>query len=95
MNLQNIPSHNKDIRKMFKATNREWDTAVKDDTFLVDRWNEIMTKDGWKCANRITTSNVLLVDEDGVANEYCISNIERCESNIKFYVYKKGGDVNE
>ena len=51
-NLQNIPSHNKDIRKMFKATDNEISISTDDDIFIVDRWDEVHTSEGWvSCSN--------------------------------------------
>ena len=51
-NLQNIPSHNKDIRKMFKATDDEISISTDNDIFIVDRWDEVHTSEGWvSCSN--------------------------------------------
>lgn len=46
-NLQNIPSHNKDIRKVFKATDDEFVLTTDDNVFIVDKWDEVYTSRGW------------------------------------------------
>lgn len=58
-NLQNIPSHNKDIRKMFKATSDEEVLTTEDDIFTVYRWDEIYTKDGWVSCSKLKVGDDL------------------------------------
>jgi DNA polymerase I-like protein with 3'-5' exonuclease and polymerase domains len=64
-NLQNIPSHNKDIRKMFVATNEEKLVSTDTQQFVVDRWCEVECADKWKYADKIIVGDELLLD-DGV-----------------------------
>lgn len=71
-NLQNIPSHNKDIRKMFVATSREYIVEDRDNCFLVNRWCEVETPCGFVSASRLQDGDVLLVDN----NETVISKVE-------------------
>lgn len=61
-NLQNIPSHNKDIRKMFKAAEKESSIDINDNTFKVYALYDIMTADGWKRANTIKVGACLIFD---------------------------------
>ena len=58
-NLQNIPSHNKEIRKMFKATNDEEVLTTEDDTFTVYRWDEVCTKNGWVSCSKLKVGDDL------------------------------------
>lgn len=58
-NLQNIPSHNKDIRKMFKATDDEIELTTEDDIFTVYRWDEVYTKDGWVSCSELKVGDDL------------------------------------
>lgn len=58
-NLQNIPSYNKDIRKMFKATDDEVELTTEDDIFTVYRWDEVYTKDGWVSCSELKVGDDL------------------------------------
>ena len=62
-NLQNIPSHNKDIRKMFVATNEEKLVSTDTQQFVVDRWCEVECADEWKYADKIIVGDELLLDD--------------------------------
>lgn len=67
-NLQNIPSHNKDIRKMFVATNEEKLVSTDTQQFVVDRWCEVECADEWKYADRIMSGDMLLLDDGFCVN---------------------------
>lgn len=83
-NLQNIPSHNKDIRKMFKATNDEFNIDVDDNKLLVDRWDEVMTELGWKCANNIEVGDAIEVECNGLFDLEIVTIKELIEDKICF-----------
>lgn len=68
MNLQNIPSHNKDIRKMFVATNEEKLVTTDTHQFEVDRWCEVECADEWKYADKIIAGDELLLDDGSCVN---------------------------
>lgn len=85
-NLQNIPSHNKDIRKMFVATNRQYDVNAVDDEFCVGRWQEVETVGGWKYAHDIKKTDKLLVDMEGVRKAISILSIQPQDDYIYFRV---------
>jgi DNA polymerase-1 len=64
-NLQNIPSHNKDIRKMFIATNKEYQVEqTPENTFLVGRFTEVETSTGWKYSDELVEGDLLVVGAD-------------------------------
>lgn len=67
-NLQNIPSHNKDIRKMFVATNEEKLVSTDTQQFVVDRWCEVECADEWKCADKVIVGDELLLDDGSCVN---------------------------
>ena len=67
-NLQNIPSHNKDIRKMFVATNEEKLVSTDTQQFVVDRWCEVECADEWKYADTIVVGDELLLDDGFCVN---------------------------
>ena len=88
MNLQNIPSHNKDIRKMFKATDDCIEVMECDRSFIVDRWSEVNTVDGWKNASSINIGDSLLVDEDGIQLKIFVNKIDTLvDKNQIIYYY--------
>lgn len=61
-NMQNIPSHNKDIRKMFVATNKEYEVFSDTDTFIVNRWSEVETTNGWKSVSSLNENDSIIID---------------------------------
>ena len=86
-NLQNIPSHNKDIRKMFKATDDETYVNSIDNSFTVDRWCEVNTESGWKYADSVQAGDVLFVDEDGVTKKIIVSMVKTVVDNSRIVYY--------
>ena len=77
-NLQNIPSHNKDIRKMFVATNREDYVDEIDKSFTVDKWCEVNTVDGWKPADTIVVGDRLIVADNEKQEEIIVNKVDIC-----------------
>ena len=63
-NLQNIPSHNKDIRKMFTATQKEEYSLEVDNEFTIHCSTEVLTSDGWKPAANISKNDILVLEGD-------------------------------
>lgn len=86
-NLQNIPSHNKDIRKMFIASNNITEVSDRDNTFTVDRWSEVNTAEGWKYADKITEGDILLVEEDSVQLRIIVTRVDTLidKNQITYY----------
>lgn len=75
-NLQNIPSHNKDIRKMFIATNTEYTVTTDSEYLELKRFTEVETPTGWVYSDKLKSGDLLLmVDEDGEA-EYEVESVE-------------------
>ena len=84
-NLQNIPSHNKDIRKMFVATNTVEEIVEQDNCFIVDKWSEVKIKSStdaikWVCADHIAVGDSLCVIEDD-KNE-CVITVSKIETLV-------------
>lgn len=86
-NLQQLPSHNKDIRPMFVATNGEEYVEEIDNSFVVDRWCEVCTTDGWKYADKIEVGDRLITDD----GEVIVS--KRTVNEGKIIIEFKGGGV--
>lgn len=82
-NLQNIPSHNKDIRKMFVATNETKLVTTDTHQFEVDRWCEVECVDKWKYADKIVVGDILLLD-DGSCVNVCGINVNQDTVVIDF-----------
>lgn len=82
-NMQNIPSHNKDIRKMFVATNEEKLVSTDTQQFVVDRWCEVECADEWKYADKLNVGDELLLD-DGSCVNVCGVNVNQDTIVIDF-----------
>ena len=73
-NMQNIPSHNKDIRKMFVASSEEYNIDIED-KFYISKFDDIMTINGWKEACKLNINDILVIQEDNIDKQVSISNI--------------------
>lgn len=58
-NLQNIPSKEKAIRMMFKATSGEYEVPMIKDTYRVIKWDQIQTSSGWKRGMDLKSGDIL------------------------------------
>lgn len=84
-NLQNIPSHNKEIRLMFKATtlretipsvNGVYRVSIYQDVQMSDRHiNEGTLNEGWKPSTDIIVGDVVVVKDD-TGNEFSATVID-------------------
>ena len=61
LNLQNIPSHNQDIRKMFVGQTTYRDVEKREDNaYILKREEEVEMQDGtWKWAEAVQKGDVL------------------------------------
>ena len=84
-NMQNIPSHNKDIRKMFIADNAEQEVMENNNSFEVDHFSEVETKNGWVFVTKIQVGDELLVTENGSKDFVKVTNIEPKKDSIVLY----------
>lgn len=62
-NLQNIPSKEKAIRMMFKATSGEYEVPMIEDTYRIIKWDQIQTSTGWKRGMDLRSGDVLASGE--------------------------------
>ena len=82
-NLQNIPSRNHDIRKMFIATQEEKIVNFDTDDFLeVDKFTEIFTNDEWVPVSRFGIGDTI----DIYGELFTISNIEESNEKVRIYL---------
>lgn len=67
-NLQNIPSHNKEIRQLFRGTIEEEDIDITD-SFRTHQYHKLETVEGIKFVKDLTTSDqVIAMSADGKVN---------------------------
>jgi len=63
-NLQNIPSHSKEIRLIFDAGIDYKKVEIMDNYYDIPYTDEVETQDGWKFAKDIKVGDHLLQTED-------------------------------
>lgn len=82
-NLQNIPSRNHDIRKMFIATKEEKTVTFDTDDFLeVDKFTEIFTNGEWVPVSKFGIGDTI----DIYGELFIISNIEESNGKVRIYL---------
>lgn len=86
-NLQNIPSHNKEIRHMFKASDGEIYVDELDNSFTISKFDEVMTVSGWIYANKIAVGDRLVVTDNDKKSEITVSKIETLIDKNQILVY--------
>lgn len=64
INIQNIPSHSKNIRLLFKASTKNHTVEISENNYYeIPETDEVQTTDGWKWADDIQIGDILLGDE--------------------------------
>ena len=63
INIQNIPSHCKEIRMLFKAACDEKEQEVVDNSIEIDEYLEVETPDGWKYPRDLKINDIITTDE--------------------------------
>ena len=76
-NLQQVPSHAKNIRMLFTADTTYRKVEISDDCFIVPASDEVETINGWKYARDLVIGDILKSEE---ANEIIV-NIEKQADN--------------
>lgn len=74
-NLQNIPSHNKDIRPMFVATSGSREVDEVENSFEVPSWCSVNTPMGMLKAKQIKVGDSLRTIEDGNTVDVIVTKI--------------------
>ena len=62
-NLQNIPSHEKSIRMLFKAATEYHEVEEKDNTYIIPCTDEILTTRGWIKIKELSIGDTICGDE--------------------------------
>jgi hypothetical protein len=72
--MQNIPSHDKTVRMIFKPSLSERNIEIDNNLYIVKNTEEVYTNSGWKLANKLAVGDVLQNSE----NEFdIVKNIQR------------------
>lgn len=83
-NLQQIPSHNSEIRLMFKATTKEEDISTDNDIIEINDFQEVLKPEGWSRVKDLNIGDqICSSDSDDI---YIIKNIEINNRIYKLYI---------
>ena len=86
-NLQNIPSHTKEIRLMFTAGYTDYEIETSTDRFEINAEDEIETSEGWILASDLKINNNYQLDKNIIRIVDLIRN-----GNIITVIYQEEGD---
>ena len=89
-NLQNIPSKNKEIRMMFRAS-EEQHTYQFEDTVEIALKEEVLSDKGWKPVTDIVVGDSLSITDDGETVFQVVSKVEKLKDSVVLTF--RGGDV--
>lgn len=81
INSQNIPSHNPEIRLLFKADTKYNKVEYTNNYFEIDEADEVETSNGWKQINKLTIGDTIIGDN---TNDI-VKNI--IHKDTKYFVY--------
>jgi DNA polymerase-1 len=81
-NLQQVPSHAKNIRMLFTADTDYHDIEVEDDSFTVPAADEIKVFNGWKSAKDLEIGDIISTDEGPVYLVIKTYNVEANEYKL-------------
>ena len=63
-NLQQIPSHNKEIRMLFRAAIEEKTEETNNNLFKLKNYEEVLTTEGWKKVKNVNLGDILVCEEN-------------------------------
>lgn len=76
-NLQNIPSNNRELRMLFKASDvYNSATASEDDKFIISKWDEVETLNGWVSINSVAVGDILIDSDNNYVKVTSIQDID-------------------
>lgn len=82
-NLQQVPSHAKNIRMLFTADTEYRKVELSDDYFVVPASDEVETVNGWKYARDLVVGDRLKGEE---VNEIIVNIEKRADNNCILYI---------
>ena len=88
-NLQQVPSHAKNIRMLFTADTEYHKVEINDNYFVVPHTDEVETIDGWKKVKELVIGDTVVGPD---TNEIIIKIEQDLENN--YLLYTEGGEIN-
>lgn len=85
INIQNIPSHNPEIRLMFTAqTTAKLYETDENNSITVFEYEEVETTNGWKYPKDLTREDLIITDEGNCAVKHLLFNSETKQYRLEF-----------
>lgn len=82
INIQNIPSHNPEVRMLFTADTKEHVVECIDNCYIVPETDEVETDKGWIRVDKLVPGDIIL----GENNQEVVSNIIKKDKTYLLYV---------
>lgn len=82
INIQNIPSHAKNIRLLFVAKTENHEAGLKDNYYEIPETDEVETAQGWKFCNELKIGDIIV----GKDNQDVIKNIIKQDKLYLLYI---------
>lgn len=82
INVQNIPSHNPEVRMLFMAQTKEHEVELIDDYYEIPETDEVETTTGWKKVNEVVIGDIIV----GENTKDVIKNIAKQDRTYLLYV---------
>lgn len=82
INVQNIPSHNPEVRMLFMAQTKEHEVELIDDYYEIPETDEVETTTGWKKVNELQVGDIII----GENTKDVIKNIAKQDRTYLLYV---------
>jgi hypothetical protein len=76
---------------MFTASSKEYLVTSETSQFIVSRWSEVLTTNGWKYADTLSAHDILVFSDDDLG---AIESVVLLDNSIVIE-YREGGDVHE
>lgn len=73
INIQNIPSHNKEVRMLFRGSAKYHKVEEENNCFTIPETDEVETAEGWKLVTDLTIGDFILIDGEAAK----IANISK------------------
>ena len=89
-NLQQVPSHAKNIRMLFTADTEYHKVEINDNYFVVPETDEVETINGWKKVKELAVGDTIV----GSDTNEIIVKIEKDLKN-NYLLYTEGGEIND
>ena len=85
-NLQQIPSKEKVMRLMFKATEINKDIEVDNNKIICEKYSEIYTPNDWQFVDKLNIGDNIYISENNLEKNCNIKNIEITDKNVILYI---------